>query len=82
VRLSATALELRCFCSIPLLSAFSQIVSLSLKFDPGIGSKISFWEDIWCGESSLKDTFPDLFSIAKFKEVSIADNVELSNGAA
>jgi hypothetical protein len=51
------------------------------RFDPGIGSKISFWEDIWCGESSLKDMFPGLFSIARFKEASIADNVERSNGA-
>jgi hypothetical protein len=51
-------------------------------FDPGIGSRISFWEDTWCGESSLKDTFPVLFSIASFKEASIADNVEFSNGTA
>ena len=51
------------------------------RFDPGVGSKISFWEDIWCGESSLKDRFPGLFSIARFKEASIADNVECSNGA-
>jgi hypothetical protein len=51
------------------------------RFDPGIGSKISFWEDVWCGEHALKDTFPGLFSIARFREASIADNVERSNGA-
>jgi hypothetical protein len=50
------------------------------RFDPGVGSKISFWEDVWCGEVSLKDTFPGLCSIARLKEASIADNVERSNG--
>jgi hypothetical protein len=50
------------------------------RFDPGIGSKISFWEDVWCGECALKDKFPGLFSIASRKEASIADNVERSNG--
>jgi hypothetical protein len=49
------------------------------RFDPGDGSKISFWEDVWCGETSLKDSFPGLFSIASLKEASIADNVERSN---
>jgi hypothetical protein len=51
-----------------------------VRFDLGVGSKISFWEDVWCGEVSLKDTFPGLFSIAGLKEASIADNVERSNG--
>jgi hypothetical protein len=50
------------------------------RFDPGVGSKISFWEDAWCGESPLKDTFPGLFSIARFREASIADNMERANG--
>jgi hypothetical protein len=48
------------------------------KFYPGVGSRISFWKDVWCGESSLKGTFLGLFSIANVKEASIADNVERS----
>ena len=44
-------------------------------------SKIRFWDDVWCGDRALKDAFPSLFNIAKFQEVSIADNVERSNGA-
>ena len=50
-------------------------------FDLGGGSKISFWEDVWCGEGSLKDTFPGLFNIARFRGATIADNVERSNGS-
>jgi hypothetical protein len=50
------------------------------KFDLGVGSRISFWNDVWCEESPLKDTFPVFFSIARFREASIADNMERSNG--
>jgi hypothetical protein len=49
------------------------------KFDVGEGSKIRFWDDIWCGERALKEEFPSLFSIARFKEASIANNMEPSN---
>ena len=38
------------------------------RFELGVGSRISFWEDVWCGQRSLKDTFPGLFSIARFKD--------------
>jgi hypothetical protein len=49
------------------------------KFDIGEGSKIRFWDDIWCGERALKEEYPGLFSIARFKEASIANNMEPSN---
>jgi hypothetical protein len=51
------------------------------RFHPGVGSKISFWEDAWCGESSLKNSFPGLFNIARFRGATIADNMERSNGS-
>jgi hypothetical protein len=51
-----------------------------IKFDPGDGSKIRFWDDVWCGDRALKEAFPGLFTIASFKEASIADSVEQSNG--
>jgi hypothetical protein len=46
------------------------------RFDPGEGSKVCFWDDVWCGYNPLKVAFPGLFNIASFKEVSITDNVE------
>jgi hypothetical protein len=51
-----------------------------IRFDHGDGSKICFWEDIWCGDRALKEAFPGLFSIASYKEASIADNMEYSSG--
>jgi hypothetical protein len=58
-----------------------QIFKCHIRFDPGEGSRIRFWDDVWCGDRSLKVAFPGLFNIASFKEASIADNVERSNGA-
>jgi hypothetical protein len=51
-----------------------------VKFDPGEGSEIRFWDDVWCGDRALKEAFPGLFIIARFKEASIADNAKHSNG--
>jgi hypothetical protein len=50
------------------------------RFDPGEGSRIRFWDDVWCGDRPLKEAFPGLFNIARLKEASIADNVERANG--
>jgi hypothetical protein len=58
-----------------------QIFKSHIRFEPGQSSKICFWDDVWCGDSPLKVTFPGLFNIANCKEVSIADNVERANGA-
>jgi hypothetical protein len=57
-----------------------QIFKSRIRFDSGDGTKIRFWEDVWCGDRPLKVAFPGLFIIASFKEASIADNVERSNG--
>ena len=35
-----------------------------LKFEVGDGTRIQFWDDVWCCEEPLKDMFPDLYRIA------------------
>jgi hypothetical protein len=49
------------------------------KYDLGEGSKIRFWDDVWCGDRAVKEEYPNLFNIARFKEASIADNMERSS---
>jgi hypothetical protein len=34
------------------------------RLDSRDGSKIILWEDVWCGEVTLKETFPGLYNIA------------------
>jgi hypothetical protein len=36
-----------------------------------------FWHDLWCEDKVLKEAFPVLFGIARVKDVSIADNMEI-----
>jgi hypothetical protein len=57
-----------------------QVFRSHFRFDPGEDSKIHFWDDVWSRDRALKEAFPGLYIIAKFKEASIADNVECSNG--
>ncbi|OVA04249.1 Reverse transcriptase zinc-binding domain [Macleaya cordata] len=40
---------------------------------------IYFWFDKWCGPQSLKELFPDVFKISRYKRASIADNITKVN---
>jgi hypothetical protein len=48
--------------------------SSHIRLIPGDGSKISFWREVWCGSSPLREVFPGLYSLASNKEATIADN--------
>ena len=51
-----------------------------VNFEVGDGTKIKFWQDIWCGSCSLKDGYPDLFRIARDKEALVVDHMCFQNG--
>jgi hypothetical protein len=51
-----------------------------MRFEVGMGSKIRFWHDTWCGSQPLKQTFPSLFRIARYKEAWVKDNFVWRNG--
>jgi hypothetical protein len=57
-----------------------RVFSSHTKFDPGDGFKIKFWDDVWCGEASLKEAFPDIYNIASAKDASIAENMDFMGG--
>ena len=42
--------------------------------------KIRFWDDVWCGEATLKEVFPSLYNIASVKDASIVDNMDFTGG--
>ena len=39
-----------------------------MVFVVGNGRRVRFWLDKWCGDESLKDTFPSLFALATSKD--------------
>uniref|UniRef100_A0A2N9FMZ6 Uncharacterized protein n=1 Tax=Fagus sylvatica TaxID=28930 RepID=A0A2N9FMZ6_FAGSY len=51
-----------------------------VNFEVGDGSKVKFWLDTWCGSSSLKEGYPDLFRIARDKEALVVDHMCFENG--
>jgi hypothetical protein len=46
------------------------------RFVVGNGSKISFWHDLWCGDTALKVAFTAFFGITRVKDAAVADNLE------
>jgi len=51
-----------------------------VRFEVGVGSHVTFWHDLWCGDRSLKQCFPVLFSIVRNKDARVADNLVVQNG--
>ena len=43
------------------------------------GLKIQFWYDMWCGDQTLMEAFPILYTIARFKEASVSNHILLAN---
>ena len=42
-----------------------------VDFEVGIGDRICFWIDRWCGDRPLKDVFPDLYACASNRQATI-----------
>jgi hypothetical protein len=51
------------------------------RFVLGNGTKIRFWDDVWCGDSPLRVAFPGLYDIAREKHAFVADLLDLSSGS-
>jgi hypothetical protein len=51
-----------------------------IKFEVGDGSQISFWHDTWCGAQPLKESYPELYRIARNKEAWMSDYMQILNG--
>ena len=41
---------------------------------------MKFWQDHWCGETSLTISYPELFRVFRDNEVSVAKLMKLDNG--
>jgi hypothetical protein len=46
----------------------------------GVGLKVSFWHDHWCGDRPLKLYYPALFSIGRYKDMWVVDNMLFQDG--
>jgi hypothetical protein len=53
------------------------IVAKYLRFEVGEGSHIRFWHDLWCGNRPLKLCYLALYSIARYPDVWVVDNLSV-----
>uniref|UniRef100_A0A2N9I472 Reverse transcriptase domain-containing protein n=1 Tax=Fagus sylvatica TaxID=28930 RepID=A0A2N9I472_FAGSY len=52
-------------------SIWADFVSF-VDYEVGVGDRIRFWFDRWCGDRPLKDVFPDLFVCATNRNATVA----------
>ena len=45
----------------------------NVEFVVGQGTRVSFWKDKWCGDTSLMVLFPTLFTCSSNREATIAE---------
>ena len=54
--------------------------SRHILYDIRDGSRVKFWQDHWCGETSLAVRYPELFKVCQDNEISVAELMKLDNG--
>ena len=54
--------------------------SCYIMYDIGDGSRVKFWKDHWCGETSLAVNYPELFRFFRDKEASMVELMKSTNG--
>ena len=55
-------------------------LSRHILYDIGDGSRVKFWQDRWCGETSLAIKYPDLFRFCRNNDASVAELMMSTNG--
>ena len=53
-----------------------EVFSKNIQFEVGVGDRVKFWTDRWCGDSPLQLTFLAVFGMASNKAVSVASCFE------
>ena len=51
-----------------------------LRYDVGDGTRVKFWDDVWCRDCPLKEEFLDLFNTSRTREASAFEVICYANG--
>ena len=50
--------------------------SKNIRFEVGVGDRVKFWTDHWCGDSPLRFSYPSVYRIASNKGASVAFSLD------
>ena len=53
-----------------------EVFSQHIRFEVGVGNRVRFWTDQWCGELPLHLSFPVVYGLAISREASVASSLE------
>ena len=53
-----------------------EVFSKHIRFKVGVGDRVKFWTNQWCGDLPLHLTFPVVYGIAINRETSVASSLE------
>ena len=59
--------------SLERISKEAAILKIDCSFQLGEGSRTRFWEDVWCEELPLCESFPALYNLARTKGAKVAE---------
>ena len=62
------------------ISNATKKLKLECYFDIRDGSRVKFWEDLWCGERPLRVMFPSLYALAESKTAMVAEVWDTTRG--
>ena len=51
-----------------------------IRYDVGDGTRVKFWDDVWCRDCPLKEVFPDLYNISRSRDASVSEVMRCANG--
>ncbi|MGV7343296.1 hypothetical protein PJI17_31870, partial [Mycobacterium kansasii] len=58
---------------LKFFARFISKVSADVSFAIGYGSRVRFWEDVWCSDLPLSQVFPNLALLVPSKDIQVVD---------
>ena len=51
-----------------------------IQYDVGDGTRVKFWDDVWCRDCPFTEAFPDLYNISRTRDASVLEVMCFVNG--
>ena len=51
-----------------------------IQYDVGDGTRVKFWDDVWCRDRPFKEVFPDLYNISRSRHALVSEVMRCANG--